>query len=523
MPQGLAPESAPKRHTGDFRRPPIKDLSQIGFRKEYQMRRPNLRTFPQPGQTLAWLRSAVLVLMAATAQVAGAGESFYVSTNLGITAYDEESGQITGTVATLPGGFSYDMTVAPDGATLYAVDNSNTLNALATSPLALKPGSLSLPGNHSSRPAFSPDGKTLYIASDAGQILVINAATLSVTQTFATPGVTRRDLAISPDGSRLYALTEEVVKVVSTSNGAILADIALTATQPRALALSDDGARLYSGPGPIDVINTSTNTVSATFSSPLLYWVYGIALTKGGQYLYTGAVDTGSALVVNAATGDIVKQIPVTSGNNTLGTFATSSTGSKVYSFGGAGDDGNTLLTFDTASQTLVDTKPLGAYGLAIATRPAPPAPHTLRFYLHGSDIPGTAGGHTMNQTAPAAGNGPLLLGPQSWLSNPVLTGSFPAGSNFQLSIPCSINLLASYTLAKTDTNGGNASTLGSTSQLLGSCSGGKQTVSIPVTNAANFAGQRLKLTISSLLSLPLNLPIGSNTYLEATGFTGTP
>jgi len=44
----------------------------------------------------------------------------------------------------------------------------------------------------------------------------------------------------------------------------------------------------------------------------------------------------------------------------------------------------------------------IGTADFAIARYEGPP-PHTVTFFLHGKDVPGTAGGFTMNETAPAS------------------------------------------------------------------------------------------------------------------------
>ncbi|MDO6580438.1 thrombospondin type 3 repeat-containing protein, partial [Photobacterium sp. 2_MG-2023] len=67
---------------------------------------------------------------------------------------------------------------------------------------------------------------------------------------------------------------------------------------------------------------------------------------------------------------------------------------------------------------------------------------HLLRFYLHGLNVPGTAGGFTMNLTAPATPT-PLtlnLINAPQWYSEPALDGSFEAG-HFTLSFPCTLGL----------------------------------------------------------------------------------
>jgi hypothetical protein len=151
--------------------------------------------------------------------------------------------------------------------------------------------------------------------------------------------------------------------------------------------------------------------------------------------------------------------------------------------------------------------------------------PHDLRFFLHGNDIPGTAGGFTRNRTpAPAQTLSLNLLNAPSWFSDPTLTGTFRRASQLTLTMPCTlgVGLGITFTLAATDPAGVNPQLLGQRTQLLTLCAG-RRTVEIPVPTPVTLTNQRPKLTISSVLSVNLNLQLGTSTFLEATDFVGTP
>jgi hypothetical protein len=151
--------------------------------------------------------------------------------------------------------------------------------------------------------------------------------------------------------------------------------------------------------------------------------------------------------------------------------------------------------------------------------------PHALRFYLHGNDIPGTAGGYTMNLTPPSppVTLGVNLLNAPRWNSDPVLDGTFQAG-NFRLRVPCTLGLgvITTFALHRVDADGSNSDRIGDTTQLLTLCFG-QRTIDIPVATAEMFDGQRLQLVIASALGLNVNLTLNSNLWLDTTLFTGTP
>ena len=154
-----------------------------------------------------------------------------------------------------------------------------------------------------------------------------------------------------------------------------------------------------------------------------------------------------------------------------------------------------------------------------------PTLPHTLRFYLHGNDTPGTASGFTMNQTpAPSQTLRLNLSSCPTWFSEPALTGTFQPGATFRLTMPrtLGLNVAMTFRLAVTNPDGSNGQLLGQTTQLLG-LGLGARTINIPVTTPVTLNNRRLCLTMSSAANLYLNLQTGSSTFLELTTFTGTP
>jgi uncharacterized delta-60 repeat protein/uncharacterized repeat protein (TIGR01451 family) len=185
--------------------------------------------------------------------------------------------------------------------------------------------------------------------------------------------------------------------------------------------------------------------------------------------------------------------------------------------------DGTSLTNTATVVSDAVDPDPSNnSASLVLVARAVP---HTLRFFLHGTDIAGTAGGFTMNAT-PAAAQ-PLKLNLRnnpSWFSDPALSGVVAAGGTMRLIRPCTlgVGLAVTYRLAKTDLGGGNEQALGATQRLLAPCVG-QEVISIPVATPVAFANERVRLTISSGLHLNLDLQLGEGTLLEITNFAGTP
>ncbi|WP_250465041.1 thrombospondin type 3 repeat-containing protein [Microbulbifer litoralis] len=144
-----------------------------------------------------------------------------------------------------------------------------------------------------------------------------------------------------------------------------------------------------------------------------------------------------------------------------------------------------------------------------------------LSFYLHGNDIAGTAGGFTMDLIPPSPSQ-PLalnLLNAPTWYSEPALSGSFAAG-DFELSFPCSlgIGVATTYTLHRTDLDGSNPNPIASVTQPIQICTGA-QTILIPAGSDEVFDDERLRLRISTLLSLSLSLDLGEDVKLVTPEF----
>src|SRR5271170_3587690 len=115
-----------------------------------------------------------------------------------------------------------------------------------------------------------------YVAAGiSDNVLVIDTSSNLVVARVRLRGVYPLDVAITPDGSRLYvtsASSKNTVSVIATANNTVVATIALD-QQPENLAITPDGSRAYvitnrTGAGEVKVIDTSNNTVIASVNVP---------------------------------------------------------------------------------------------------------------------------------------------------------------------------------------------------------------------------------------------------------------
>ena len=91
----------------------------------------------------------------------------------------------------------------------------------------------------------SPDGANVYVTNDGDDTVSIIDTTVNAV--IGTVGISDpAALAVSPDGTRLYALSgfnPATVHVVDTSTRAILASVPLGVVQAYGMALTPDGSR----------------------------------------------------------------------------------------------------------------------------------------------------------------------------------------------------------------------------------------------------------------------------------------
>jgi YVTN family beta-propeller protein len=215
--------------------------------------------------------------------------------------------------------------------------------------------------------AFTPDQKKLYVLGDNGSVFVMDTATNTVSANPITVGSLPMAIAITPDGKQVYVAcqytntvsvidtsTETVSATISFPSGSKLANIVIAPSGLRAYVTAQDANALF-------VIDTSTNTVLpapiALASSPL-----GIAIAPDGKEIYVTHDDSATGIsVVDVAANAVVATIP---GVPYLFAVAYTPNGKWVYVPGGGGV-GYTLV-IDTATRTLVDTIPQGGSAVAI-------------------------------------------------------------------------------------------------------------------------------------------------------------
>lgn len=138
-----------------------------------------------------------------------------------------------------------------------------------------------------------------------GSSLVLGAP-LSV---HSSPG----GVAISPDGSHVYVTNHgsNSVDVIDTSTNTVTSTIPV-GTGPYGVVVSPDGKTVYvadNGSNSVDVINTATNAVTSTI--PVDAGPYGLAITPDGKTVYVSSLSANTVTPIDTGTGTAGAAIPV--------------------------------------------------------------------------------------------------------------------------------------------------------------------------------------------------------------------
>ena len=220
------------------------------------------------------------------------------------------------------------------------------------------------------------DDNSAYVSTAAAaydSISVIDTDTNTVVATHPV-ALNVRDLAVSPDGKRIYAsrtgLDGADVAVIDTARGLVTTiDIATGAgVSAEAMSITRDGLRLYVATvdqfgGYLVVIDTGANRVVDTIEigSP----IRGVALSPGGDTAYVASFEPGLGGVVDVvdtATNEVTATVEI-GGSPTQLTL--SSEGDRAYV---VSDDHIAVLC--TATNEVIDTITVGAQPSCVTESP---------------------------------------------------------------------------------------------------------------------------------------------------------
>ena len=233
----------------------------------------------------------------------------------------------------LPGG----MAVSPDGKFVYVGHfDATTFAVIATASQEIV-DMLDVGGELGGIMAISPDGTTFYVSryAGAGRIIIISTSTgQAIGDIDVKPSM---DIAIAPDGERLYIvdpIAEEFVQI-SAANHEVVGRIPLgqDAHDFTQFAVSPDGDLVYV---PTDNLVTFVSKKSkevvgtVEIGSEALgpFSLTGIAVSPDGKYVYVANSEEDSVVIISTESNSVTDSITV---GRAPGTIVVSPDGSAVY------------------------------------------------------------------------------------------------------------------------------------------------------------------------------------------------
>lgn len=251
-------------------------------------------------------------------------ETFYCGAG-SVSVINAATNQVVDTIAPqyFPGPFG--VALSPNGAFAYVTidDRLGTVSVIRTSDDTIV---ATINVDYGPRGVVvSPDGSRVYVVNTCGKDGDCRHGTLSVIETTTHPyhvidtillGRVSAGIAMSPDGSRIYATNEldGTVSVVDTETDKVVATIPVGSI-PSGAAVSPDGSRIYVSNWDIDtvsVIDAATNRVIDTITTGA-YPAYpsDVAFSPDGSRVYATNYGSDTVAVIDAATNQVVDAIPV--------------------------------------------------------------------------------------------------------------------------------------------------------------------------------------------------------------------
>ncbi|MFJ1796835.1 IPT/TIG domain-containing protein [Kitasatospora griseola] len=300
----------------------------------------------------------------------------YIANQYGgsVTAYDPAAGTV---VATVPVGTSPEfVAVSPDNAQVYVTNNhSNTVSVIDTATNIV---AATIPvGQAPVRVVLSPDGAHAYVGDQgpdrmSGRVEVIDTATRKISASIQV-GLAPIGVTLSPDGSSAWAADfhTDSVSVIDTATNTVSATIKVpSGNYPSDVLLSPDGSQAYVANyygNNVTVIDTARRAIIATV--PVGRQPNSLAVTPDGQHLYVTNNTDNSVSVLDVPTLTVAATVPVGATPTHVVLDPAGGTGYVVN------HSENTVSVLDTATNTVTATIPAGSgpWGLALTHPVQPP------------------------------------------------------------------------------------------------------------------------------------------------------
>jgi YVTN family beta-propeller protein len=236
-----------------------------------------------------------------------------------VTVFDARTGKALWTVALSPGTSSSvvaspdvnDLAYAPSGDRLYAATSMGYVQSIdvathSVTKATTTSGDSSYRSSTSvERLAVSPDGSKVYcllsVGPDALSVVRVLDAGLNTVSEGLQVGRSPGDLAMSPDGTRLYVTSFQSTSlvVVDTAAAGLVRQVDLGA-RLTSVAADPSGARVYVGTASSLVV-VDSSTLAASSRIPVGY-ASTIAVSPDSRYVYVGEIAPSDVIEIDAST-----------------------------------------------------------------------------------------------------------------------------------------------------------------------------------------------------------------------------
>jgi YVTN family beta-propeller protein len=211
-------------------------------------------------------------------------------------------------------------------------------------------------------------------------IAVIDAVTNTVVAKVTT-GYHSFDIAVSPDGTRVYAtsLYDDMVSVIDAGTDALVANVPMSnpyfsppigpgdfAAGPSGIAVNATGTRAYvanaflydpaDGDVSISIVDTATNTIIANVPTGSPTRALSIAVNPAGTRVYSS-----NGAVIDTATNTVVGAIPSCGESEACG-LAINARGTRIYL---TRENSPGVLVIDSETGAVVATIPIDGVPVA--------------------------------------------------------------------------------------------------------------------------------------------------------------
>jgi uncharacterized protein (TIGR03437 family) len=444
-----------------------------------------------------------------------------------VTAIDTSSNQVIGTLGLNTGDSPYDVTVLPDNSQAFTA-NFGCQNCIDRGVSVFDPAQLTaikrLPAALPSALALSPDGTRLYAGDDP---ILRTFDTATGNQIAALDLVVAiQSISIPSNGQTLYVIGSDArlgdaISVISAASpGTLAARYTFPAGSvcgPSAMLPGDQ--RLYvvcNNPPTVYVINIQSDGTLSLATSFSTTRAFSMAFSPDGKKLYLAHFDSSTLETLDAAAGSRLGLVTVPSGPVTV---LVNRAGTRAYT---ANYSANSVSVVDLASDTVLASVAVGPNPVGLALTHAPlvvsaspaqlsftgaagqanPAPQNLILNLEGS-------GATWGAVVATESGG-------NWLSLSAVNGTFPATLQVSVNLAGLAGGVYSGSITVSPSLAGTTPVTVPVTLAVSAASGGPAVPAGGIVNAASFAAG-VPVAAGSLVSL-FGTSLGPATGVLATG-----